>query len=160
MDKIQAFPPLPQKQMTVLPAGSALPRSMVVRDAAPIKGRIVYSKKSTRPTTDPSKNPLSLLPGFSNLSVKSGSSSSISSSSSIGKKTKSTSPVVKRDEQDYPSLTPPKAKPTQPSSPMEDEEDTFVIGHSSLDNINDNDSSNQGATGKKKKWKPVLHIGL
>lgn len=148
MDKIHAFPPLPQTQVTSLPPGSALPRSVVRshQNVTPIKGRIVYTKPPSRLATDPSKNPLALLPSFST-----------SKSASLKKSCPKPQPV--RDDQEYPSLTPPKpaASNKSASQSFDQDEDTFVIGASDELNINENA---QRSAGRKKKWKPVFHIGL
>ena len=146
MDKIHAFPPLPHTPiMTSLPPGSALPRSVVKTHGPPIKGRIVHSKPATRPATDPSKNPLALLPGFSTNKAK-----------TQGGPSKPR--PVSRDDQEYPSLSPPKSSASPTSASAADlDEDCFVIGGEQPSSAND---ANAETVGKKKKWKPVLHIGL
>ena len=156
--KIQAFPPLP----TLSSASKSSLRHLAGSPASsePIRGRILPKPQQPQyqasRTTDPSRNPLALLPGLRSTGGRAAYAQALTGVRSMEIGSQKTPP--KPDDAEFPSLYPEKKTVESPSSlpsaRQEDEEDSFVIGGGSAAPVESPKKST------KKKWQSVMRIGL
>jgi hypothetical protein len=164
IDKILAFPSLPTQQAPP-PSSSSYYSTLITgkkQNIPVIKGRILPKKTAHHSApTDPSKYPLSLLPGvsFSQTKFSTTPRHNRDFSQVVGgapSQTAAAKDIKPRDPQDFPSLN---QKTTKPEPNAELDEDLFVIGAPAPQQTAFS-STDASTTTKKKKWKTVRHIGL